>query len=110
MERNDFFQTTCVGDSGGAVFWKNPDGRPILMGILSRSKNADPFCSYLELMGGGGFFASTAVMIPGAIMSWFRTIEAHMGALQHPSSIHEWDISQCMRASNSIAPRPRPPT
>ena len=77
------------------------------MGILSRSKNAQPFCSYLEAMGGGIFFASTAVMIPGAVMTWIRQEEFHSGPMS--GGMHEWDIHQCMRANNAIPPRPQPP-
>ena len=40
------------------------------MGIQSKSKNAMPYCGFQEMFG--GFFGSTNVMIPGAILQWIR--------------------------------------
>ena len=42
------------------------------MGIQSKSKNAEPYCGFQEVLQERGFFGSTNVMIPGKMMQWIR--------------------------------------
>ena len=82
------FQTGCVGDSGGPVFYLNEDNTAYLVGILSKARNAyqlNPdgtsgrdWCGNQEQNHPNGDFDTIASSVDNDVVDWIID-EQHKG-------------------------------